>query len=232
MALAAGPDYAVAMIEAILPDAARWIESALRLAGGGSPATLMAGAALAMAIETFFPPFPCEGVVIALAFAAARQGVSPLWLVTGGALGSFISLYALYQIGRGPLRGRFRRWIERSPGALDGRFESIFRRWGYLVILVSRFLTGIRGPLTLLAGVYGLTPGRTALALFPACVVWNVIVVSIGYSAGRGWDGTPAGLAWVGLGLTVALAAAWIVGLGIRSGLSRERRGRAAPPTH
>lgn len=165
--------------------------------------------------------------MIALAFAGARQELHPLWLIGTGTVGSYLSLYLLYLAGRGPLRDRVRRWVNRGPGSLDRKIGGFYERWGYLVLLASRFLTGIRGPLTFLAGVYGLTPGRTALALLPACLAWNALVVAVGYGAGRYWDGTAGGLALVGLGLALSLVVVWLVGFGLIRLFSRPRTRRS-----
>jgi len=177
--------------------------------------TILLAAGLSGAIETIFPPFPSEGVLLLASFAGARRHLSPWTIIVVSALGSFASLYALYLVGRGPLRNRMKRLLERWIGKAEKSVKSFFDRWGYGAVLVSRFLPAIRGPLAFLAGVYHLKPLPTGAALLAGCFLWNGLVVFLGYRTGRVWDGSTGGLMWAGLALAGATLFLWFLGAGL-----------------
>jgi membrane protein DedA with SNARE-associated domain len=155
-------------------------------------------------------------VIIVAAFAAARQGIPPYSLVLAAGLGSFASLYLLYLSAAGPFRRAAARFIRSLSARTDDLVRGFYDRWGYGVILVSRFLPAVRGPLTFLGGVYGLKPLPVALLLLPACLIWNALVVLLGYRAGERWDGSLRGLTLAGISLAASLAGLWILGLLLR----------------
>jgi len=191
---------------------------------------LLLVAALAGVIETVFPPFPSEGLLLLVAFTAARKGMSPVLLVAVATLGSFVSLYGLYLLGRGPLRDRVGRRVRRWSRSLSDGMDRFFRAHGIVTVLLSRFLPAVRGPVTFLAGVYGLKRLPTAIALFAGCAAWNLIVILIGGRAGAAWDGTSGGLVRVGFLTAGAVALLWGLGLLIRSLLARGPRASRTPP--
>jgi len=177
-----------------------------------TPVPLLLVAFAAGVIETVFPPFPSDSLLIAVSFTAARGTTHPAALALAAALGSFLSLYLLYLGGRGRLSATVRRWIDNLRLGTDARLAGWFDRWGYLTILVSRFLPGIRAPITFLAGTYGLKPTPMAAALAASCVLWNSAVVLVGWIAGRNWDGSAGGLGWMTLAIAGWVIAAWLGG--------------------
>jgi membrane protein DedA with SNARE-associated domain len=201
-------------------------------AAGLPPLPLLLLAFAAGVIETIFPPFPSDSLLIALSFTAARGTTHPAALALSAALGSFLSLYLLYLGGRGRASGSVRRWIDRLHLGTDARLAGWFERWGYLTILVSRFLPGVRAPITFLAGTYGLKPTPMAASLAVSCLLWNAAVVTVGWFAGRNWDGTFAGLGTIVLVILVWIVVAWLAGVWVvrrGSAASRGWRDRGPP---
>lgn len=188
------------------------------------PALLLVVAAGAAFVETFFPPLPSETILVASAFAASRTALHPGLLALAAAAGAVTSLYLLYLCGRGPFRDRMRGWIGRRFRGADRTAETFYANWGYGTLFVSRFLPGIRGPITFLAGVYGLRPGPVAVALAAGCLLWYGLVIAIGWRAGRTWDGTPGGLVGVGLLVGAGLVVLWALGLLAARLLARSSR--------
>jgi membrane-associated protein len=197
----------------------------LRLFLGELPPPLLLVVAFGAAfVETFFPPLPSETILVATAFAASRTALHPALLAAAAAIGAFLSLFLLYLGGRGPLRHRMRGWIGRRFAKVDERADAFFRRFGHGTLLVSRFLPGVRGPITFLAGVYGLRPRPVALALAAGCLLWYGLVIGLGWRAGRTWDGTPGGLVGAGLAIGAGLVVLWAAGLVVARLLARGPR--------
>jgi membrane protein DedA with SNARE-associated domain len=191
-----------------------------------SPAGVVAVAGLTGVVEAVFPPFPSEAVLMLAAFTAARRGLHPPIVIAAAALGSAASLYVLYLAGRGPLRGFVRGRLRKWSAPADDQVDRFFARWGYGALFVSRFLPAVRGPLTFLAGTYGLKPAPAAAVLLIGCVIWNTLVVLIGWRAGERWDGSGSGLLGAGLLLALATAGLWGLGLLVRWGMERGARRR------
>jgi membrane protein DedA with SNARE-associated domain len=180
------------------------------------PLAVIATAAAAGFIETVFPPFPSETVLLVASFTAARQSTPPLTMILAAALGSFVSLYLLYWAGRGPLRNMVQKKIRKASSRTDDLASRLYTRWGYGVLLISRFLPAVRGPIAFMAGVYGLPPWRTAGVLLAACLIWYSLIVFIGMKAGEGWDGSAENLPAIAGGVIVAMLILWALCLLIR----------------
>lgn len=191
------------------------LQSLARLLDTADPAVLLLVALGVTLLEPVFPPLPSETILQLCAFSGARVGLSPVHLTAAGSVGSFVSLYGLYRLGRGALSAPILRFVGRRLPRLGERAADLFARYGYGILFLGRFLPGMRGPLCALAGVYGLRHGGTVVILAVTSVFWNALVIGVGFAAGRLWDGSPATLARGGLLLgaamiLLALAGAWI----------------------
>jgi membrane protein DedA with SNARE-associated domain len=101
-------------------------------------------------------PLPEEMFVILAAVFSAQGSLHPVWAFVACVLGALVGDSAMYAIGH-----RFgHSLLRRHPkmGALLGaqeerRFETAVRRHGFKVMLLSRFMVGVRAPVYLAAGV-------------------------------------------------------------------------------
>ncbi len=154
------------------------------LDGLGSP-MLFAALVVVGAVEAAFPPFPGDAATVVCSFALARQGASLPLAIASSSLGSFIGGLALFAVGRRwaahPTRAR---WAD--PRRFH-RAQALVARWGVPLVLVSRFIPGIRSFILVAAGSAGLPPGAFATALAGAVLAWQSVVVGGGYLVGRSW---------------------------------------------
>jgi membrane protein DedA with SNARE-associated domain len=67
---------------------------------------------------------------------------------------------------------RAQRWIE---------------RYGDRVILINRFLAGLRSTVAVFAGMSGLRPRRVLLYSLVSILVWNGILIYAGFLVGSNW---------------------------------------------
>ncbi|MCU0611235.1 MAG: VTT domain-containing protein [Candidatus Eisenbacteria bacterium] len=173
---------------------------------GLAPGTTYGVLFLAGFIETAFPPFPGDALTVAASFALAQRGGS---LVAGLALscsGSYLGGLTLWAFGRRLAAS------SRAGSALLGlapgldRAVALLARRGVLLVVVSRFIPGLRS-LILLAAGYGRMPlHHVAWALGVAVALWQSIVVGGGYLVGRNWVRVVT--AWGRLGLVLLVVAA------------------------
>jgi membrane protein DedA with SNARE-associated domain len=156
------------------------------IASVGPVAYLVLG--LSAMIEYVFPPFPGDTITL-LGGVYAVRGQKPWWLVLAVlTAGSMAGAMVDYWIGT-----RLDRWLRsRPPGSRFlgmsweevARLEERMRHKGQLLVLINRFLPGIRGPIFFAAGVARL-PVRRVLALGTASsVAFNLLILGVGIAVG------------------------------------------------
>jgi membrane protein DedA with SNARE-associated domain len=119
-------------------------------------------------------PLPEEAPVIIAGILSAQGNLHPTWALVACILGALVGDSAMYAIGR-----RFgHSLLRRHPkfGALLGaqderRFETAVRRHGFKVMLLSRFMVGVRAPVYLAAGVVRMPYSRFLL--------WDLICATL-----------------------------------------------------
>jgi len=140
-------------------------------------------------VENLFPPIPGDTII---AFGAFLVGIGRLdfflvYLSTtfGGLLG-FMSLFWVGgYLGRCFFLKRDYRFFKAEQIV---RAEDWFRRYGYFVIALNRFLPGIRSGISVAGGISGLKPIRVCILALASCGVWNLIWISMGYLLGNNWE--------------------------------------------
>lgn len=143
--------------------------------------------AVAALIESVFPPFPGDTILLLGGVYAVRgeqNWVLVLLAITfGSALGSMIQ----YAIGAGLTRRVEQepngKWLGIPHASLHAQMERLRRRYVWLVLL-NRFMPGIRGVIFLAAGASRL-PFAKAIALGAAsALAWNLLVLGVGILVG------------------------------------------------
>jgi membrane protein DedA with SNARE-associated domain len=144
-------------------------------------------------LENVIPPVPGDLLVAFGGYLAAEQivGFTPLLLITtlASTLG-FMKMYTLgYQMGDSIKVKRSRFWLFRY---LDikymDRVNSWMNRWGQGVILANRFLAGTRSVISLLAGISHANVRLTILNSTLSSVIWNLILLSMGWFIKENWS--------------------------------------------
>jgi membrane protein DedA with SNARE-associated domain len=184
--------------------------------------------ALSAFVENVFPPIPGDTIT---AFGAFLVGIKRLnfWGVyaatTVGSLLGFLFLFYLGAImGRGFFLKKDYRFF--SAGDID-KAEQWFAKYGYYLVILNRFLPGIRSVIAVVAGISRLRPIRVSVFALLSCLVWNALWISGGYILGTNWDAMRERLSIImmryntavfGIGIAVAVA------LGLRWYLRRRKR--------
>lgn len=140
-------------------------------------------------IENIFPPFPSDVIVVFGGSLAAigRAGFAETLLAA--TLGSTLGFITMYKIGdafgdRILEQGKIR-FI--PPSAVQ-KVETWFRKYGYWLIIVNRFLAGTRAVVSFFAGLSELNLARTTALSAISAFVWNAILVAAGFALGSNWQ--------------------------------------------
>jgi membrane protein DedA with SNARE-associated domain len=141
-------------------------------------------------LEDFGVPVPGETVLI-LASVYAGAGRLNIWLVAligfiGAVLGDNIG-FGIGHFGGRPLIERWGRYILLTPERLD-KATAFFERRGASIIIIARFVEGLRQANGIVAGTTGMHWARFLLFNSIGAALWVGVWSSIGYFSGSHID--------------------------------------------
>lgn len=140
-------------------------------------------------LENLIPPVPGDTVVVFSAYLVGRGvlGLWPVYLATCiGGNGGFLAMYYLgYSRGRSFFSGRKGRFF--TPQSL-AQAERWLARYGELLILGNRFLSGVRSVIAISAGIGGMNWKKVALYGFVSMAIWNGLLLYAGLLVGQNWE--------------------------------------------
>jgi membrane protein DedA with SNARE-associated domain len=141
-------------------------------------------------LEDFGVPVPGETVLIIAAIYAGTGRLS-IWLVAligfvAAILGDNVG-FAIGHFGGRPLAERYGKYILLTPERLD-KTASFFDRHGGKVIVIARFVEGLRQANGIIAGITGMHWARFVPFNMLGAALWVALWVSIGYFSGSHID--------------------------------------------
>jgi membrane protein DedA with SNARE-associated domain len=137
-------------------------------------------------VEDFGVPVPGETVLI-LASVYAGTGRLNIFLVAllgflGAVIGDNIG-FAVGHFGGRPLVDRYGRYILLTPERVD-RATQFFERHGGKIIVIARFIEGLRQANGIIAGISGMHWVRFVIFNALGAALWVAVWTSIGYASG------------------------------------------------
>ena len=171
--------------------------------------------AVIVLIESFGPPLPGETVIIAASIYAGA-GTLDIWAVAAIAIAAAVIGdnigFVIGRRGGRALVDRYGRYVGATPERF-GKAEAFFLRHGHWIVLVARFVEGLRQLNGIIAGTSGMRWRSFALSQSLGAVIWVGCWATVGYTAGSHIGAIYEGFARVGYGLlalvVVALAGWW-----------------------
>lgn len=140
-------------------------------------------------IENVFPPAPGDTITAFGAFLVGTHRLNFPTMFIATTLGSFTGFMFLFWVGSFLGRHYFIErdfWYFKAEDIIKA--ENWFRKYGYFLVLINRFLPGIRSVISVSAGISGLRVFKVSLlALFSSCV-WNLVWIGMGYFLGSNWE--------------------------------------------
>ncbi len=148
---------------------------------------------LSAAFETVFPPYPSDAFVLVFSFLAGRGLYSPYLLYALTTVGSLTGImfvhWAARKHGDGLMRFLSGSWLGRLfPLPAVDRLQKKFRERGDAILLLNRFLPGMRAPIIFVAGIVGIGPRRVFCFSLISVLVWNAFLITAGFYVGATWD--------------------------------------------
>jgi membrane protein DedA with SNARE-associated domain len=140
-------------------------------------------------VENVFPPAPGDTITAFGAFLVGTHRLQFLSMFISTTVGSLAGFMFLFWIGN--LLGQ-RFFIERDIWYFKSediiKAENWFQKYGYFLILINRFLPGIRSVISIVGGISGLKVFKVFLLALISTGVWNLIWIGMGYSLGSNWE--------------------------------------------
>lgn len=174
------------------------------------------GIFLLMVLENVIPPVPSELIMSVAGIGAAQGKYDFLALVLVGTLGCIVGNLFWFEIGRRvgyerlrPAVNRWGRWLTLEWHDIE-KMHAFFTRWGGITVLVFRFMPIGRTVISIPAGLMKM-PLRTFLLYTAAgSLIWNFILVGVGYWLGTNFDSIEHWIAPVAGGFVVLLVIAYL----------------------
>lgn len=138
--------------------------------------------------ENIFPPYPGDMITFAGGYLAGTGHLNfPLVFLSAG-LGCLSGAMILYLLGKGKGRKLF---LTRGKGVFDRahleKVERWFTRYGEKVLILSRFLAGVRSVVALAAGVGNVSPKKMIIYTSISIVLWNGIILLFAFKVQQNW---------------------------------------------
>ena len=178
-------------------------------------------------LEDFGVPVPGETILI-LGAVYAGTGRLQIWLVgllgfLGAVVGDNIG-FAIGHFGGRPLVERYGRYILLTPERLD-KATGFFERHGGKIIVIARFIEGLRQANGIIAGISGLHWARFLVFNAIGAALWVGVWTTVGYFSGSHIDSIYN--AFTRGGIYALIAAAVLLAAYIGWRVVRARRHRA-----
>jgi membrane protein DedA with SNARE-associated domain len=144
---------------------------------------------LSCILESFFPPWPTDVLVLYAGFLAGRgqlqQGIVLAVAIVGTQVGVMTTFWLARRWGPRLLAGRFGRLFHADRLV---QLEHWFARFGVPAVAISRFFPGIRALVMPAAGLARFSAWKVLWWAGLSVVVWNALVVGLGVLPGAHLD--------------------------------------------
>ncbi len=140
-------------------------------------------------VETVFPPFPGDLLFIVLAGWTYSSGMSLVTIALVGIAGCFLASIVLFKLGRYFGRRAVEKWLARkvSHHKIE-RADNLIDKYGPMILVLGRFLPGIRSLLVLIAGTSKMKYLSAGISVLFGSIIWYTILSIAGEIAGDNFE--------------------------------------------
>jgi membrane protein DedA with SNARE-associated domain len=136
-------------------------------------------------VENVFPPSPSDVLLVVGGTLIGTGAISFILALSFATLGSITGFMLMFYIGSTVDKkvihsGKFK-YI---PVDAINKVETWFRKYGYFIIVANRFMPGTRAVISFFAGISHLDPKRTITLCFVSALLWNTIMLYLGFVFG------------------------------------------------
>jgi len=140
-------------------------------------------------LENIFPPSPSDSVLVFMGSLVGIGTIGFLPLLVFATIGSVLGFIIMFLLG-----SKFgERIVDSNKLAFINQKsmekpEQWFRKYGYYLIIANRFLSGTRAVISFFAGLSDLDLKKTVILSTGSALVWNSILIYLGYIFGNNYE--------------------------------------------
>lgn len=160
-----------------------WLVEMMHLAGG-------IGVALAIALESIFPPIPSEVILPLAGFTASQGKIGLVEAIIAATVGSLLGAWTLYWLSRWIGIERLERLASKIPGvsAKDlAKADHWFEKYGTWSVLIGRVIPVVRSLISIPAGLSAMNFWRFSAWTLLGSAVWNTLLIGFGFGLAEQW---------------------------------------------
>lgn len=195
-------------MQTIINDVVTWCTTVIATFG-------LPGIFVLMVLESACIPIPAEATMLFAGFAASQGKLGLAAAIAVGVAGNVVGAWAAYYIGLWggrPFVDHYGRYVLLRHEHVE-LAERWFARYGGVTVAVCRVIPGVRGLISVPAGVARMPLGRFTLYTAIGCVPFVAFLTVLGLKVGANWHVVEQQFKWldyVAVALVVALIA-WAV---------------------
>lgn len=145
--------------------------------------------------ENIFPPIPGDTITAFGAFLVGTGRLNFFLVYLATIAGSAAGFMILFFFGRFLEREFF---MKRNYSFFSAEkivsVENWFLKYGYFIIILNRFIPGLRSVISIASGISGLRTVPVFILSTISAMVWNLIWIYAGFAIGNNWDTVSAGV--------------------------------------
>ncbi len=136
-------------------------------------------------IENIFPPSPSDIIVVVgvSILVKMNEHLLPALILTSlaSSIGFMIMYWVGNKLGMNLVKTHRIKFIHESDLI---KVDTWFKKYGYKLILLNRFLPGTRSVISFFSGVHELTPLKTFVNATISALLWNIFIFWLGIILG------------------------------------------------
>jgi membrane protein DedA with SNARE-associated domain len=165
------------------------VEELIRRLSTLNPSWIYVSVAGIAFLENIFPPFPSDVIVVFAGSLAGLGAIDFWWALILTTIASTLGFMVMYKIGDWfGLKILETGKLKFIPTDSVHKVEGWFRKYGYVLIVVNRFLSGTRAVVSFFAGMSELRLPMTTVLCFLSALVWNFLLLFAGQKLGQNWQ--------------------------------------------
>jgi membrane protein DedA with SNARE-associated domain len=174
------------------------------------------GVGMLMAIENIVLPIPSELIMPLAGFQTANGRMKLARVILAGTIGSVVGSFPLYYAGRALGQDRLGKWVEKYGRWMMLRRRDLDRATArfsgndVLAVVVGQLIPGVRGLISLPAGVAKMNVGLFLAANFAGTLLWCAVLAVAGRLLGANFTRIHKFLGPVGWSILAVLLVALI----------------------
>lgn len=167
-------------------------------------------------MENLFPPVPGDTITVFGAFLVGVGKLDFFIVYTVTTIGSSIGFILLFYAGA-YLEMEF--FLNTKIKVFSNQkilsAEKWFSKYGYYVVIMNRFLPGIRSVISIVAGISGLNGIKVFFMATVSALAWNFLWIYTGYTIGNNWEMVNQKISVIIRNYNIAAIAILLLGLAV-----------------